>query len=455
MNMNTMKYVTRRLLLVPFLFALTSCDMSGGQSQTGDIAIETDQEDVRVLINEKDAGFAPLIERDLTPGRYLVEVGKNGFRTQRFNLNVIAGETARRTIELQPLETYLTVVTQPANALVLVNGNAKGQSPALIEDLSPGRHIVSTRVMGYDDKQVEVNLAAGGIHREVIDLISNAGSLVVQSSPSGASVFVDGRSEGTTPLSIDRIQKGSHEITLLLEGYAEYRGQVVVEPNSSARVDAMLTALPGSLKILSNPAGARIYLDDTAQGESPVTLDTIEPGTYRVRAELRGYETQNSTVVVGRGQTVVEEFSLESNSGVLVIITRPADVKVLVDGEHLGTTKARTGATDTISAPLTIKDISHGRHILQLVREGYEYDKTNFMITKDEVTALDETMKRQFVRNFLVRTGDGAQHATTGMLLQRNPDGSIVLETSPGIKRTFLPIEIKSTEVIKQEEDLN
>jgi hypothetical protein len=263
-------------------------------------------------------------------------------------------------------------------------------------------------------------------------------------------VFVDGRNEGVTPLSLARVEKGSREVVLQRSGFEPYRAQVVVNPAETSQVDATLNPLPGALKVVSIPVGARIYVDDAFQNQTPLTLDPFAPGTYVVRAELRGHAPETRTVTVERGETTVEEFRLERNSGILEIITRPADVRVYVDSELLGTTKAR--GSDVVSEPLQIDLLSQGSHTLQLVRKGYVFTSKRFFITKDKVTTLDEAMQRQFIPNTLVRTGAGQDNAITGVLVRRHLNGDVELEVAEGIFRTIPAREVVSVEALRQEE---
>jgi len=57
---------------------------------------------------------------------------------------------------------------------------------------------------------------------------SNVGSVLVYSSPLGASVLIDGRYYGTTPANLTDIQPGNHIIRLTLSGYYDYEGTIYV-----------------------------------------------------------------------------------------------------------------------------------------------------------------------------------------------------------------------------------
>jgi len=150
----------------------------------------------------------------------------------------------------------------------------------------------------------------------------------------------------------------------------------------------------------------------------------------------------------------VEEFQMVRNSGTLQLVTRPAGVRVSVDGEYVGTTTAPEGRTDRVSLPLQVDMLSRGSHTLQLVREGYTFENKRFFIQKDKVTALEETLERRFIPDVLVRTGEGQDRTITGVLIRKHLNGDLEVEIRPGVFRTILAGEILSVEPLKQEEEL-
>jgi PEGA domain/IPT/TIG domain len=69
------------------------------------------------------------------------------------------------------------------------------------------------------------------------------GSLEVSSSPSGATILIDGSASGTTPDTIDDILEGSHKVVLQKSGYEDWGKMVTVEADETVEVDANLVAV--------------------------------------------------------------------------------------------------------------------------------------------------------------------------------------------------------------------
>lgn len=442
--------------LFPFfcsLLLLSACE-NRKEVPTGELFVMTQPTGAVVEVNGTVLGTTPLQDPNIPVGQQLVTIRKDGFETEWRTLQLATGERQILEVNLRPLTGLVMINSLPQGAAVSLGEVFVGTTPLTLHKISRGTHRASLVMSGFDDKAIEFEVT-DRIPREVmVDLSSNAGTLMVHSVPSGATVIVDGRNEGTTPLSLDRVGQGERDISLQLAGYESYRGRVLVSPSTVASVEATLNPLPGGLSVVSIPNGGRVYIDGEFQGEAPVNMREIEPGAHNVRVDLRGHAPESRTVQVGRGESVVEEFQLERNSGTLQLITRPAGVNVNINGEFMGKTEAASDGTDVVSRPLMIDLLSQGSHTLQLVREGYSFETKRFFITKDQITALEETLERRFIPNVLLRIGTRPEDVITGVLQRRHLNGDVELEIRKGVFRTFSMGNYISIEPLKQEEDI-
>jgi TolB-like protein len=68
----------------------------------------------------------------------------------------------------------------------------------------------------------------------------------------------------------------------------------------------------GTLKIGSSPSGAALFVNDSAKGITPVSLDGLKPGWYRLRLELRGYDSIMDNVQVSAGSVDEKNYTLKA-----------------------------------------------------------------------------------------------------------------------------------------------
>jgi hypothetical protein len=127
------------------------------------------------------------------------------------------------------------------------------------------------------------------------------GYLRIVSEPVGAEVMVDGHRIGATPFD-GAVPVGEHEVTVRLTGYRPVTEAVRVEEGLEVARTVRLEVAPATLRLASEPAGARVSLDGERVGETPVALAEVAPGTHQIVIEAKGYYPYETRVELGPGQ---------------------------------------------------------------------------------------------------------------------------------------------------------
>src|SRR5688572_4867820 len=139
-----------------------------------------------------------------------------------------------------------------------------------------------------------------------------AGSLRVESEPAGASVYVDGRLAGETPLTVPAIAAGVHRVRVVRLGYLENSRLVTVRPGARATLRARLTdpapqaARAAALKIvvLEGEGAVNIIQQKTAvapvievrdRNDQPVAGAVVRFAIQKGRASFNGARTLSVT----------------------------------------------------------------------------------------------------------------------------------------------------------------
>ena len=135
-------------------------------------------------------------------------------------------------------------------------------TPLTLGALASGSHVVRITHQGYvaaerrvrigsnqPAQSIEVDLVAARAVREAAPPPAaperTSGSLMVDSRPAGARVFVDGKLVGTTPLLIDAVAAGDHAVRMEFDGFNPwtYRRRSRAENEQGKRIaGAALTA---------------------------------------------------------------------------------------------------------------------------------------------------------------------------------------------------------------------
>ncbi|PIR21036.1 MAG: hypothetical protein COV45_02585 [Deltaproteobacteria bacterium CG11_big_fil_rev_8_21_14_0_20_47_16] len=106
------------------------------------------------------------------------------------------------------------------------------------------------------------------------------GDVVIESTPSGAEIYMDDKSLNvTTPYTLKHLPAESHHrIGLLLKGYKFWDVPVSIHAGGVERLNASLEMNYASLEIITHPAGASVIINGEHVGETPFHEDKIPSG---------------------------------------------------------------------------------------------------------------------------------------------------------------------------------
>ena len=153
----------------------------------------------------------------------------------------------RRATTLPP--GRLVVRSTPPGARVRVDGRVRGRTPLVLRDMPLRVVRVTVERDGFtaDERRVALSAAQPTV---TIDArlsatappapVASTGVLVIESRPSGASVFVDGRQVGTTPVSLPDASPGTHRIRLEMTGFNPWVTTANIQAGVRTRVAASL-----------------------------------------------------------------------------------------------------------------------------------------------------------------------------------------------------------------------
>lgn len=225
----------------------------------------------------------------------------------------------------------ISVISSPQPADVYVGDTYVGQTDNAFVNIPEGYYTVRVVKAGYHEYVVENVYVPGGPSANTVPMSANLqksetlAGLVVDSSPNGASVYVDDVYYGTTHyggLQIADLSPGLHTIRLERNGYKPY---TVTDYNTPAgyatyltnvRLIPIATATPtpvatgstttASVTLDSTPSGATVSLNNEFRGYTPLTIPGLNPGSYTVLVSRDGYMAWQTTLTVAAGDVVTQ-----------------------------------------------------------------------------------------------------------------------------------------------------
>jgi hypothetical protein len=202
---------------------------------------------------------------------------------------------------------------------------------------------------------------------------ASSGTLVVQSNPAGVQVFVDGVDRGQTPARLT-VTPGAHILELRGRGVPRVIPlNVTAGSEVSHHLEFANTPETGSLRVESQPAGAKVLVDGTDRGVAPVTVTDLLPGDHEVvlQTPLASARHVVNVQAGGTASLVTPVASAASSAGPVsgwLAVKSPFTLEIREEGKIIGTSDA-----DRLM-------VAAGRHELQLVSETMGY-RVNRVVT--------------------------------------------------------------------------
>ena len=307
----------------------------------------------------------------------------------------------------------------------------------------------------YDIKSLEPKtvylLTISGVmsSKEQEPVRTKTGWIILDSEPSGASVYINDEFVGNTPLSNYKQAYGTYQYKLESPNYHPATGTIEL---NSGRFEKKVVLKPacGSIAITSNVSGAIVLLDGRPTNmNTPCNIDKVPSGKHTLSIQLDKYAPQQQEVVVEDGVTANVSVSLiarfarvsfKSLAGAEIycngrLIGKGSFSENIMEGfcdfearlaHHYPATKQiqviagksqeislnpipKNGSLDILSTPhnatitidnkvvgktpFTIDRILEGEHVVKLTLDNYEPEKRTVVIRENQTSTLQLVLK--------------------------------------------------------------
>ncbi len=253
-------------------------------------------EGAQVFVDTKEVGQTPLFDVEITPGEHKLMVRADRYLDYQAAI-MIEGAAKKQGLEinLTPGWADISLSSEPSGAHVLVDGEEIGPTP-LTAELAHGEREVELQLKGYKTWQQRLTVVANEpqILPQVI-LQEADGRIWVSTTPTGANVTVDGKYQGQTPLELTLAPGSTHSIDLTKAGYRLVSHNVEVKADEEKQLNVQLKANLGTVKLVSRPDGAVVYVDGVRRGSANQRLRlTAAPHVLEIKKE--GYASQRLSI---------------------------------------------------------------------------------------------------------------------------------------------------------------
>lgn len=297
-------------------------------------------------------------------------------------------------------------------------------------------------------KVYELVLVSGKVETVVKEAEIETQWIAINSTPSGANVFLNDRLVGKTPYS-GQFQLGTYSYKLELPKYHTEAGSILLK-NSKVVLEPVLKPKYGNIKISTSPeSGMAIYLDNENTGKkSPFELKEISSGQHSVKIISDWYAPQSKNIVVEDGKTTTVDFKLEPEFAEINIKSNP-QATIFINGER----KASGSFNERLLSGVYTLKVEESKHYTIEQKLIVEPGKNqNLTLEPKAITGNLAITSTPFGANILI---NGKNYGTTPETIKNLLIGNYTLELQlKGHKTLKKQITIQENKTLELNENL-
>jgi hypothetical protein len=235
----------------------------------------------------------------------------------------------------------------------------------------------------------------------------------INSNPDNAIVYLDEDSIGVTPIKEYALATGNYALRLEKQNFQRIDSSLSIEvggpqqfafrlspARKGSKTSIRSETVPAagsvseksdyntSLTINSSPDSAKVMVNGTILGNTPIRLKSVVPGRYQVQIEKEGFNPYERDITIESGQHPIWDIVLTSPGGSLVVLSEPAEATVKLDGETI----------ENKQTPLLLTDVKSGKHRIEIMREGYQTVSESFEMTPGETDTISVEMNKLYTK---------------------------------------------------------
>jgi len=318
----------------------------------GTLTVKSEPPGALVSLNGVAIGRSP-VDKDLPAGTYKLSIEAEGYDPISEQFTLAGGARLEKTPHLRANARDLLVASSPPGAKVTLDGVEKGttfgsagveytevaarlsvsltdiSAPLKVGHVAPGSHLLRVEKECFEPQTLSITVAldpndVSAVRYEPIKLTPSTGSVALDSTPPGAEALLDGKTIGKTPVRLDGICTGKHDVILRFPGVGQWGGTIDVSKGQRASLNQrprLTIAYAGMLDpgpAGQAPAGEKELGEILAQLR---TVNVVQPGRGLPEALIARKRTP--------GGADLSKEQVEAIAGAtgadLVIVARPGE----------------------------------------------------------------------------------------------------------------------------------
>jgi TolB-like protein len=295
-------------------------------AKPGSMNIYSEPQGAQIFVDNNIMGITPMSLKKVAEGEHEIRLVKENFKewTRRVVVQSFQPTDVKATLDVSP--GVLTVNSSPPGASINFKGKHVAETPHTLSNLTPGEVVIHVNKPGYESWTTSVFITPNSHEHLDIKLKEMRGTFTISSKPGSAAVYLkqvgtdDKKFIGYTPIVDYETTIGDYLIEVDKDNYFIKQEKMTVYHNQMSDVGIELEEKPGTIFALTSPPNARVFLDGTFKGRSPIKLKHIPKGSYKFSMNMP-YAREEKLIVVKPNQETKVSSSFKKSADYLIPAT--------------------------------------------------------------------------------------------------------------------------------------
>ncbi len=218
-------------------------------------------------------GQLPLVKKELDAGTYRIEIQKDKYTDYSATVTITASATA--TLNPQMASNYGHVTITVENGAHIYLDDQLLAKNEWIGTLEYGTYNLEARKDNHYSTYTKVDIVPSS-EMQTFTLnppIPMMGALAVEGSPAMASIYVDDKLVGKTPMIVSQLLVGKHKVRIEKDNYKPEEKEVTVEENKEQLLEYEL------VKSTTTPSSKPVVKPNVKVADQTLVKSTTKPNT--------------------------------------------------------------------------------------------------------------------------------------------------------------------------------
>ena len=272
--------------------AQTTDDSTTGADQTteeapvkkGKLRIKSSPAGAKVWIDHVEVGRTPL-EVSLPAGKHQVRISKDRFQPHNVTVKVVAHRVRPINVGVEKDVVRWSLI--PISRMRSSPSKQKFETfPLRLKSLKEATYQYRVTAPGYEPLSGEFTWKKGKNVYIWLKLESSLGRFVVNTTPPGSTVWLDGEEVGVTPLELKGVSQAKHVVHVKQKGFADLIRIVDTSDGSTGELDVKLANKGAHLIVWTGSKEGALMVEGVPIGEGRrISFPKLEKGKYEVEIQ--------------------------------------------------------------------------------------------------------------------------------------------------------------------------